>query len=273
MRSSLTAPQASTSRNSIRIGCRGGIHVITPNKKAFSGSGEQYSSIERAAQAGGAHYHYEATVGAALPIISTLRDLIDTGDRIHSVEGIFSGTLAYLFNVYDGSRPFSEVVVAARENGYTEPDPRDDLSGMDVARKLTILAREIGLPIEIGEFAVESLVPDELQDCSRQEFLDRLPEFDDDILAIYEKAQRNGQVLRYVARLDEEGNATVGLDSVGTDHAFHHINLTDNIVQFQTDRYSDNPLVVKGPGAGPEVTASGIFGDLLRLAKYLSPGA
>ena len=131
----------------------------------------------------GAHYFYETTVGAALPIIRTLRDLVDTGDQIHSVQGILSGTLAYLFNVFDGSTPFSEIVREARFNGYTEPDPRDDLSGMDVARKLTILAREIGQQVELGDFPIESLVPEALKDVSTDEFLDRLHEFDDDIAA------------------------------------------------------------------------------------------
>ena len=249
-----------------------GIHVITPNKKAFSGSMQDYNDIRRAASAGNTHFHYETTVGAALPVISTLRDLIDTGDDVHSVQGIFSGTLAYLFNVYDGTTPFSKIVRVARDNGYTEPDPRDDLSGMDVARKLTILARELGRTIEIGEFPVQSLVPESLQNCSIEEFLQRLPEFDADIHALYEGAQSENKQLRYVARLGADGHAAVGLEAIDSDHAFSNINLTDNIVQFETDRYSENPLVIQGPGAGPEVTAAGVFGDLLRLAHYLSAG-
>ena len=250
-----------------------GIHVITPNKKAFSGPLEQYRELQRAASAGNAHYHYETTVGAALPVVSTLRDLIDTGDVVRSIQGIFSGTLAYLFNVYDGSTPFSDIVSAARDSGYTEPDPRDDLSGMDVARKLTILAREMGHEIEIGDFPVQNLVPENLRECSVEEFLKRLPEHDATILKRFERAQADGQQLRYVARLEQTGNAAVALEAVSAEHAFCNINLTDNIVQFETDRYAENPLVIQGPGAGPEVTASGVFGDLLRLAQYLSPGA
>ncbi len=249
-----------------------GIHVITPNKKAFSGSYADYQALQAAADEGSSHYFYETTVGAALPIISTLCDLIHTGDEVRSIRGIFSGTLAYLFNVYDGSTPFSEIVREARENGFTEPDPRDDLSGMDVARKLTILARELGQPVEIGDFPIRSLVPKSLQDCSVEEFLDRLPEHDDEIDALYREAQRDGRKLRYVATLDATGNASVGLDAVSADHPFSNINLTDNIVQFETERYSANPLVVQGPGAGPEVTAAGVFADLLRLANYLSTG-
>ena len=249
-----------------------GIHVITPNKKAFSGSQRYYRELREHAEHGSAHYLYETTVGAALPIISTLRDLVDTGDEIRSVEGIFSGTLAYLFNVYDGTTPFSDIVRAAKESGYTEPDPRDDLSGMDVARKLTILARELGQDIEIGSFPVQNLVPEALRDGGVDEFLDRLASYDDEMKALYEKAASKGKRLRYVARLGADGSASVGLESVDASHPFSNINLTDNIVQFQTARYSENPLVVQGPGAGPEVTAGGVFGDLLRLSSYLSTG-
>ena len=199
-------------------------------------------------------------------------DLIYTGDEVHSVRGIFSGTLAYLFNMYDGTTPFSEIVRVAREHGYTEPDPRDDLSGMDVARKLTILAREMGLEIGIGDFPVRSLVPEALRDCSIEEFLERLPEYDKEIEGLYEGAMAAGKKLRYVATLDAEGNAAVGLEAVDGSHAFCNINLTDNIVQFESARYSENPLVIQGPGAGPEVTAGGVFSDLLRLANYLSKG-
>jgi len=249
-----------------------GIHVITPNKKAFSSAYEDYKALQAAADEGSSHYFYETTVGAALPVISTLCDLIYTGDDVRSVRGIFSGTLAYLFNVYDGTTPFSEIVRAAKENGYTEPDPRDDLSGMDVARKLTILARELGLEIEIGDFPVRSLVPEALQDCSIDEFLDKLPEYDDEIDALYRKAAADSKQLRYIATLDAAGNAAVGLEAVDEDHPFCNINLTDNIVQFESERYSANPLVIQGPGAGPEVTAGGVFSDLLRLAAYLSKG-
>ena len=249
-----------------------GVHVITPNKKAFSGDYAAYRGLQAAADHGSSHYFYETTVGAGLPVISTLCDLMYTGDEVRSVTGIFSGTLAYLFNVYDGTTPFSEIVRVAREHGYTEPDPRDDLSGMDVARKLTILARELGLQIGIGDFPVRSLVPEALKDCSIDEFLERLPEYDADIDKLYREAVAADRQLRYVATLDAEGNAAVGLEAVEASHAFCNINLTDNIVQFESARYSENPLVIQGPGAGPEVTAGGVFSDLLRLANYLSKG-
>lgn len=249
-----------------------GIHVITPNKKAFSGKSAEYEALGRAAKTGGSLYFYETTVGAALPIIKTIRDLVDTGDRIHSIKGILSGTLAYLFNVYDGSKPFSEIVREAKDNGFTEPDPRDDLSGMDVARKLTILARELGQSLEIGDFPVQNLIPESLRDASVDEFLECLSDYDDDMLALYEDARKEGMSLRYIATLDQSGNAAVGLQKVSPEDAFSNMQLTDNLVQFQSDRYAQNPLVIQGPGAGPDVTAGGVFGDLLKLATILGDG-
>ncbi len=246
-----------------------GIHVITPNKRACSGPFDDYRKLQRLAAAENAHFFYETTVGAALPIISTLRDLVDTGDDIYSVQGIFSGTLAYLFNVYDGTVPFSEIVRQAKESGYTEPDPRDDLSGMDVARKLVILARELGLDTALGDFPVANLVPEALRDVSVDEFLASLGDYDADMQKLYESAQAEGKRLRYIGKLDADGGVAVGLESVDENHAFANINLTDNIVQFETARYSDNPLYVQGPGAGPEVTAGGVFSELLRLARFL----
>ncbi len=247
-----------------------GIHVITPNKKAFSGPLAGHAALRDASRRGSSRFLYETTVGAALPIIGTLQDLLLTGDEVRSVQGILSGTLAYLFNVYDGSEPFSTIVRRAREAGYTEPDPRDDLSGTDVARKLTILGREMGLELELGGFPVQSLVPEALRAVALDEFMDRLEELDAPMQAELDRARAAGQQLRYVGRLGADGEASVGLEAVGPEHPFAHIALTDNIVQFETARYSNNPLVVQGPGAGPEVTAAGVFADLLRLARYLS---
>jgi len=247
-----------------------GIHVVTPNKKANSGPYAYYASLDGARRGAGTHYLYEATVGAGLPIMQTLRDLRETGDEVRSIEGIFSGTLAYLFNVYDGTEPFSSIVRTAKQKGYTEPDPRDDLSGTDVARKLIILAREVGLDLELDDVTVESLVPTELADGSADDFLAKLPAFDARMAARYAAAAAAGRVLRYVGRLDvRERRATVGLVELDRKHAFANIALTDNVVRFETMRYCDNPLIVQGPGAGPEVTAGGVFGDLLRLCAYL----
>jgi aspartokinase/homoserine dehydrogenase 1 len=198
-----------------------------------------------------------------------LRDLRGTGDDITQIEGIFSGTLAYLFNVFDGSASFSSIVRAAKAKGYTEPDPRDDLSGVDVARKLIILGREMGLTLEIADVQVEGLVPEALSQCSVEEFMARLPESDAAMAAALADARAKNQVLRYVGRIDAAGKATVGLMRLEAKHAFANIALTDNVVRFATRRYCDNPLIVQGPGAGPEVTAAGVFSDLLRLSAYL----
>jgi len=248
---------------------RRGIHVVTPNKKAFSAGYDYYRELQEAAREGSSHYFYETTVGAALPVIQALRDLRETGDRIDTVEGIFSGTLAYLFNTYDGSRPFSEIVAEARASGYTEPDPRDDLSGMDVARKVIILAREMGDALDVSELEIRSLVPEALQSGSVEDFLRELPKYDEDMQRLLEEAREQGKVLRYVGRLERGGRASVDLVQLDRDHPFANINLTDNVVQFVSERYSANPLVIQGPGAGPAVTAAGIFADLLRLTAYV----
>jgi aspartokinase/homoserine dehydrogenase 1 len=246
-----------------------GIHIVTPNKKANSGPLSYYHELREAGRRSGAHFLYEANVGAGLPVVMTLRDLRETGDEIHAIEGIFSGTLAYLFNIFDGSVPFSQIVREAKSKGYTEPDPREDLSGMDVARKLIILGREMGLTLELADVSVESLVPEALRACSIEDYLARLPEFDADMRRMLDEARAEGQVLRYVGRLTADGRATVGVERLAGDHSFANMALTDNIVRFVTSRYSENPLIVQGPGAGPAVTAGGVFGDLLRLAAYL----
>jgi len=246
-----------------------GIHIVTPNKRANSGPLTQYREMQLARRAAGSSYLYEATVGAGLPIIQTVRDLRETGDEIFSIEGIFSGTLAYLFNVYDGSTPFSEIVRDAKQRGYTEPDPRDDLSGMDVARKLIILAREMGQTLELQDVRIESLVPAGLESGTIDEFLSQLSQFDAAMLERFKSAQKQDKVLRYVGRITADGEATVGVLELDRKHPFANIALTDNVVRFATRRYCDNPLIVQGPGAGPEVTAGGIFADLLRLSAYL----
>jgi aspartokinase/homoserine dehydrogenase 1 len=260
-----------------------GMHIVTPNKKANSADLAYYHAVHEARRAAGSHYLYEATVGAGLPVVHTLRDLRETGDEITSIEGIFSGTLAYLFNIYDGRTAFSDIVLDARQRGYTEPDPRDDLSGMDVARKLIILGREMGLELELGDVKIESLVPAGLESGSIEEFMARLPRHDAAMRERLDAARARGKVLRYLGRLTcergsgtepgstraQSGVATVGLVELDAKHPFANIALTDNVVRFATRRYCDNPLIVQGPGAGPEVTAGGVFADLLRLAAYL----
>ncbi len=246
-----------------------GLHVITPNKHAGSGPIERHQAIREASRDGLTAWRYEATVGAGLPVIQTLRDLLDTGDRVRSIEGIFSGTLAYLFNRYQKGMSFAELVREARQAGYTEPDPRDDLSGMDVARKLVILGREMGLDIDLDRVRIESLAPASLDGLDVDAFLDGLGAHDEGMAQRLAEADERGEVLRFVARLDSDGSAEVALKSLPGDHPFAHLALTDNVVAFTTDRYCDNPLIVQGPGAGPAVTAAGVFADLLRVASHL----
>ncbi|MBA3881957.1 MAG: bifunctional aspartate kinase/homoserine dehydrogenase I [Chthoniobacterales bacterium] len=246
-----------------------GFHIITPNKKANSGPLEFYRELRSVAREANRHYLYETTVGAGLPVINTLRDLVQTGDEVRKIEGVLSGTLSYIFNTYDGSTPFSALVRDVQQKGYTEPDPRDDLSGMDVARKLVILAREIGLDLELDAVRVQSLVPDSLRAGSVAEFLVRLREQDGVIREMVQTAQERGEVLRYVGVIAATGECSVGLQSYPHAHAFAGTTGSDNIVAFTTARYHTQSLVVRGPGAGSDVTAGGLFADLLRLASYL----
>ena len=246
-----------------------GIHVITPNKKAGTEPYPYYQALFETCLRTGRRFLYETTVGAGLPVICTLKDLVQTGDRIHRIEGIVSGTLAWLFNQYDGSVPFSTLVREAKEMGFTEPDPRDDLSGMDVGRKSVILARELGYEVEVEDIPIQSLVPDHLQSLPLQEFLERLEELDIPIQELYFQAQAKGEKLRYVGIVDKDGNCSATLQSFPLTHAFAQATGTDNVICFTTDRYLDQPLVIKGPGAGRAVTAGGVFSDILRLAAYL----
>jgi aspartokinase/homoserine dehydrogenase 1 len=254
-----------------------GIHLITPNKKGNTGGLAAYREIRESARRHGRHYLYETTVGAGLPIIQTLRDLVQTGDQVLEVQGVLSGTLSYIFNTWDGQRPFSEAVLEAKRLGYTEPDPRDDLSGMDVARKLTILGREMGLSLELADVQVESLVADELRAGSVEEYISKLTSQDAAMKTRLEDARSRGEVLRYVGVIEvaQDGGAggaaraSVTLRTFPSTHAFGRLSGSDNSVSFRTRRYHAQPLVVQGPGAGPEVTAAGVFADLLKLSSYL----
>lgn len=236
---------------------------MTPNKKAFSGglglwrdirdSSFQLSSDTHRTR--GLVYH-ESSVGAGLPIISTLKDLVETGDRVRRIEGVFSGTMSFLFNSFapvsggNGGR-WSEEVRRAKEKGFTEPDPRDDLNGLDVARKLVILARLAGLEVEGTEsFPVQSLVPEELEGVSSGgEFLDRLGEFDGRMDEVRDEAVREGKVVRFVGSVDVGAQALkVGLEKFDKAHPIAGLQGSDNIVSFYTERYGDSPLVVRGAG-------------------------
>ncbi|KAK7379625.1 hypothetical protein VNO80_05089 [Phaseolus coccineus] len=248
-----------------------GIHVITPNKKANSGPLNEYLRLRALQRQSYTHYFYEATVGAGLPIISTLRGLLETGDRILQIEGIFSGTLSYIFNNFKDGRLFSEVVAEARDAGFTEPDPRDDLSGTDVARKVIILARESGLKLELSDIPVKNLVPEPLRvSASAEEFMQQLPKFDQELAEKLKDAESAGEVLRYVGVVDvRNSKGVVELRRYKKDDPFAQVSGSDNMIAFTTRRYKTQPLIVRGPGAGAQVTAAGIFSDILRLASYL----
>ncbi len=249
-----------------------GLHVVTPNKKANSGPLAFYKELRSIQRNSYTHYFYEATVGAGLPIVSTARCLLDAGDKIKRIEGIFSGTLSYIFNTLEPGVAFSDIVAQAKEAGYTEPDPRDDLSGMDVARKVTILARECGLELELSDVPIQSLVPEPLRDVeSVDEFMKELPKYDGDILKQQEAAAAAGEVLCFVGVVDvEAGTGSVELRRYPADHPFAQLKGSDNIISFTSRYYTDaGPLVVRGPGAGAEVTAGGVFGDILRVCAYL----
>ncbi|KAL4765670.1 homoserine dehydrogenase [Aspergillus foveolatus] len=260
---------------------RKGISVVTPNKKGFSSDLSLWKEIFAAAAEGKALVYHESTVGAGLPVISTLKDLVKTGDEVTRIEGVFSGTLSFLFNTFapasgSSSAKWSEVVSQAKELGYTEPDPRDDLNGMDVARKLTILARIAGLDVQSPDsFPIESLIPAELSSLPSSadgiaQFMARLPEFDSQMAAIKEGAEKAGKVVRYVGSVDvAKKEVRVGLQQFDKDSAIAGLKGSDNIISFYTRRYGSNPLIVQGAGAGGDVTAMGVTADLLKVIERL----
>jgi len=247
---------------------KAGIHVAGANKKPLSASLAQYEAIRAEAAHQGVGYHFETTFGAGLPVLFTLQDLLATHDHIRCITGCFSGTLGYICTGLQEGRPLSEMVAEAKEKGFTEPDPRDDLSGLDVARKALIIAREIGMKIEMNDLELEGFVPDDfmaLPDVST--FLARLPELDKPFAAKVEQAAAEGKVLRYVARITPE-KVTVGLKAVPVGSAPGQLFGPDNILVYETERYAENPLVIRGPGAGAQVTAAGVFGDILKVARH-----
>ncbi|MBZ6066055.1 bifunctional aspartate kinase/homoserine dehydrogenase II [Aeromonas schubertii] len=246
-----------------------GIHLIAANKFAGAAESEFYQRVKQSCRDHQVQWRYNATVGAGLPVQSSIQMLRQSGDRIHGVAGIFSGTLSWLFQQYDGSRPFSELVEEAWQHGLTEPDPREDLSGQDVRRKLLILAREAGYELDSNDIELENLVPVPLRKVSPEQFMDRLQELDGPILSAFESARRLGKVLRYVARWERSGKARVGLESLEPHHPFANLLPCDNVFAIESDSYRTNPLVIQGPGSGREVTAAAIQYDLWQICAAL----
>lgn len=249
-----------------------GISIATPNKKAFSSQLSLWKRIFPGKGSQSLVYH-EATVGAGLPIIGTLNDLINTGDQVEKIEGILSGTLSYIFNEFSTLEPnsvqFSDVVKKAKDLGYTEPDPRDDLNGLDVARKVTILARISGLEVESPtSFPVESLIPKPLESASSvDEFLSKLPEYDSDLTKSKEEAAKENKVLRFIGKVDlPSKQVSVGIEKYDASHPFASLKGSDNVISIKTQRYP-NPLVIQGAGAGAEVTAAGVVADVIKIAE------
>lgn len=247
-----------------------GIHVVTACKLGQGTSLERWHAIQTARHVGGTYYGDSATVGAGLPLLRSLRELQAGGDRIEAIAGVLSGSLAWLFNHYDGLRPFSGFVRQARDAGYTEPDPRDDLSGEDVRRKLLILARAAGYPLHADAVQVVSLVPPELVSLTAAGVDDALPLLDAPLRQHYASAYKNGERLHFIARL-KGGLATIGLESLAPDHPLAGGAGTDNKVAIWSDRYRVQPLVIQGPGAGAGVTAAALLDDALAIHAATTP--
>ncbi|MGY5451759.1 bifunctional aspartate kinase/homoserine dehydrogenase II [Agarivorans sp. MS3-6] len=249
---------------------RRGFHVITANKHAGASEQANYTALKTSFADHGSHWLSNATVGAGLPVQSSIQHLRQAGDQILAISGIFSGTLSWLFQQYDGSVAFSELLADALNQGLTEPDPREDLSGNDVQRKLLILAREAGFSLELDDIQLQSLVPERLAGLALEDFLDAMVELDEPMLQAYNDAKRQGKVIRFLAKINPQGKAEVGLASIDERHPFANLKPCDNIFAIESQWYKKNPLVIQGPGAGREVTAGALQADLVSLCSALS---
>jgi len=242
------------------------ISVVACNKVAASSSFQYYKTLKDLAREYNVPYLFETNVGAGLPVIGTLNDLLRSGDKVNRIQAVLSGTLNFVFNNYNGKQPFAEIVKQAQDEGYTEPDPRLDLSGKDVMRKIMILAREAGEHIEMEDIANETFMPESCMTGTVENFYEQMAKEEEHFKKIYKAASDNGNKLKFVASF-ENGKAAVGLKQIDPMHDFYHLYGKDNVVLFYTDRYVEQPLVVKGAGAGAEVTASGVFADIVRASK------
>ena len=248
---------------------KSGISVVAANKKANSGPYREYLELKDLASSNEVLYLYETNVCAGLPVISTIQDLVHIGDHIQKIEAVVSGTLSYIFNTFDGSRPFSDIVLEAQSKGYTEPDPRNDLDGMDMVRKLLILARESGLPLEMDQVTNHNFLP---ESCFAVETVDdffgELKDLDPDLEAQRRQAGKEGKRLQYIASLEGK-QAEISLKAIDETHPFYLLTGNDNIIALTTRLYNETPMVIQGPGAGPEVTAAGVFTDILQVATHI----
>lgn len=242
------------------------VSVVACNKVAASSAYDSYKKLKDLAREFNCQFLFETNVGAGLPIIATLNDLISSGDNIHRMQAVLSGTLNFVFNNYDGTRKFAEVVRQAQDEGYTEPDPRLDLSGTDVMRKIMILAREAGQKIEMDDISNNSFMPEECMKGSVEDFYKEMEKYESHFQGLLKAANDKGCKLKFVASF-ENGKASVGLQNIDPKHDLYHLYGKDNVVLFYTDRYKEQPMVVKGAGAGAEVTASGVFADIIRASK------
>ncbi|MEO5963218.1 MAG: homoserine dehydrogenase [Thermomonas sp.] len=249
-----------------------GIHVVTACKLGQGTTLERWYAIQSARHAGGTHYGDSATVGAGLPVLRSLRELQAGGDRIHAIAGVLSGSLAWLCNQYDGLRPFSGFVREARDAGYTEPDPREDLSGEDVRRKLLILARAAGYPLAVDAVQVDSLLPAGLAALALEDVDSGLQQLDAPLRDRYAAAWNKNEKLRFIARL-QDGLATIGLEPLAADHPLAGGAGTDNKIAIWSDRYREQPLMIQGPGAGAAVTAAALLDDALAIHATSASGS
>jgi bifunctional aspartokinase / homoserine dehydrogenase 1 len=246
------------------------ISIVTPNKIAASSSYKNYKRLKDLAKSRSINFLYETNVGAGLPILSTINDLVLSGDKILKIEAVLSGSLSFVFNNFNSKVRFHDIVMKAKELGYTEPDPRIDLTGKDVSRKVLILAREIGIPQELENIVIESFLPNSCitaPDVSA--FFEELNNQDKFFGDMILHAEKNKKVLRFVATI-EKNKSTIALKEFDISHPFYMLSGSDNMLVFTTERYKERPLVIRGPGAGAEVTAAGVFADIIKIANYIS---
>ncbi|TXK44146.1 bifunctional aspartate kinase/homoserine dehydrogenase I [Pontibacter qinzhouensis] len=244
------------------------VSIVTSNKIGNSSSYSQYRLFKDTAHTHGVDFFYETNVGAGLPIVRTLQDLMMSGDRVLKIEAVLSGTISFIFNHFKGDVTFHDVVKMAQEKGYTEPDPRDDLNGTDFMRKMLILARDAGYALEAGDVQIENILPESCMHAqSVPEFYEELQKADDYFNKLKEQAEESGRALRFIGKL-EDGKAEITLQMVDESHPFFVLSGSDNIISFTTERYKERPLVVKGPGAGAEVTAAGVFADIVNVGTH-----